>query len=352
MFDIGKFCRIPLCKKIGAAEVTVYVPIQVGGGDAINFVIDAGALQFPRIADTVKKEINYHGADNAIGISYAGKSGDVIKHTNSVVTSPSPYYWEINSAATNAATWDFTGLVIVGANVTLRNVVTFDGMTFSSCLSLVFSDCTVQNSVISKVPTTNNSLTANASSNIDTNVINVALVTAGNYWCSVADPSIFTGNVFTGGGGHAIRITAAGTYTLASNTFTGFGADGSNGAAIYNDSGGAVTLNIAGGVASPTVRNGAGASTTINNNRTVTLTGLKNPSEVRVFAAGTTTEIAGTGAENVIDGDHAFSVSVGTSVDIVILALGYQNMRVLAYTVSADASIPISQQLDRQYLNP
>ncbi len=84
----------------------------------------------------------------------------------------------------------------------------------------------------------------------------------------------------------------------------------------------------------------------------ITLTGLKNPTEVRVFSAGTTTEIVGTGSENVTSGSHTFYVAPSQSVDISILALGYQNMRVLAYATASDASIPISQVLDRQYLNP
>jgi hypothetical protein len=84
----------------------------------------------------------------------------------------------------------------------------------------------------------------------------------------------------------------------------------------------------------------------------ITLTGLKNPSEVRVFEANTTTEIGGTGDESVIDGSHTFSVEVGETVDISILSLGYQNQRLLGYVCSASASIPISQVIDRQYENP
>jgi hypothetical protein len=84
---------------------------------------------------------------------------------------------------------------------------------------------------------------------------------------------------------------------------------------------------------------------------TISLTGLKNPSEVRVFEAGTTTEIIGTGAENVTGGSHAFSVQAGQSLDISILALGYQNLRLLAYSSATSAIVPISQVLDRQYAN-
>jgi hypothetical protein len=86
---------------------------------------------------------------------------------------------------------------------------------------------------------------------------------------------------------------------------------------------------------------------------TLTLTGLKNPTEVRVFNAGTTTEIAG--QESITSGTFSASIDAGAypSVDISILALGYQNTRLLAVDLSGgDLSIPVQQQLDRQYANP
>jgi hypothetical protein len=84
----------------------------------------------------------------------------------------------------------------------------------------------------------------------------------------------------------------------------------------------------------------------------LTLTGLKNPTEVRVFNAGTTTEIAG--QENVTSGTFTTEIDGGAypDVDISILALGYQNTRLLNQTLGDGLSIPVSQVVDRQYLNP
>lgn len=39
-------------------------------------------------------------------------------------------------------------------------------------------------------------------------------------------------------------------------------------------------------------------------------------------------------------------------IDIVILSLSYQDKRILNYTVSADASFPAGQVIDRQFQNP
>lgn len=87
---------------------------------------------------------------------------------------------------------------------------------------------------------------------------------------------------------------------------------------------------------------------------TLELTGLQNPTEVRVYPAGSTTEIAGTGQESVTGGTFTAQIpATYTSLDISILSLGYQNIRLLALPFDADGvSAPIQQVIDRQYANP
>ena len=65
-----------------------------------------------------------------------------------------------------------------------------------------------------------------------------------------------------GSSSHAIVITATGTYDFDTFTYSGYGSDATNTAAIRNESGGAVTINVNGGD-TPTVQNGTGASTTL-----------------------------------------------------------------------------------------
>jgi hypothetical protein len=99
------------------------------------------------------------------------------------------------------------------------------------------------------------------------------------------DPSKISSCSFTfNSAGHAIEISTAGTYSFSGNTFTNYGAGGTNDAAIYNNSGGSVTLNITGGGSTPTVRNGAGASTTVNNAVTLTVT-VKDANSVAISGA-------------------------------------------------------------------
>lgn len=92
-----------------------------------------------------------------------------------------------------------------------------------------------------------------------------------------------------------------------------------------------------------------GGSVVVVNPAVLTLNGLQNPTEVRVYEAGTTTELAG--EENVTTGE--FSTTIQTSsVDIVIAALEYQNIRLLDVDTSQDLTLPIQQRFDRNYSNP
>lgn len=84
----------------------------------------------------------------------------------------------------------------------------------------------------------------------------------------------------------------------------------------------------------------------------VVVNNLKNPSEVRIFEAGTTNELAG--EENVTNGTFTASIDVARYpyVDVSILSLGYQNLRFTNQSVADGVEILASQVIDRQYQNP
>jgi len=107
------------------------------------------------------------------------------------------------------------------------------------------------------------------------------------------------------GAGHAIEITATGTYTLDATSFVGFGANATSSAAVHNNSGGLVTLNIVNGGGTPTILNGAGASTTLNNAVPIVLSGLIAGS--RVYIANVTDSLV---LFNTTEGTTSFSTSV------------------------------------------
>jgi hypothetical protein len=89
----------------------------------------------------------------------------------------------------------------------------------------------------------------------------------------------------------------------------------------------------------------AAGTTTITE---LTLTGLKANTEIRIYEAGTTTEIDG--VEN--SGTTFATTTSASSVDIVVHALGYEYQRLNAVDTSQNLTLPISQQSDRNYSNP
>ena len=146
---------------------------------------------------------------------------------------------------------------------------------------------------------------------------------------------------------NAIKTSVpAGTYSLTGNNFTGYGADNTDNAAIYfTATTGTITVNVSGGNI-PTYKSD-GATVVFQTSSTLTLNGLQPNTEVRVYQAGTTTEVAG--VEN-SGTSEAFAISV-SSVDIVLHNIGYLYQRIKNVDTSADQTLPIQQRVDRQYEN-
>jgi len=313
----------------GQNQALVLQPVQFGNGgtNPIYLDLNATAIEFPSLYNLTQKNINYCSAENVAGLTYYAGNSDTIKHRNSVISSTSSYHWRIHPSSSFSASYDFSGLSIIGAGdvILQRLTSSFSQVSFSNCGVIVQNSASI---TLSRVSTsiTSSALRSNA-------------------------PGLISYSTFTSPGtGHAIEIVSPGVASFVGNTFIGYGLDNTTDSAIFNNSSGSVTLNISAGGTSPTVRNGTLASTTINNNVTITLTGLRNPTEVRVYTAGTRTEL--TGQEDVTTGTYAFSVGSGVLIDVSILSLGYQNQRLLSYSTTTDATLPISQQIDRQYLNP
>lgn len=345
---------------------------QITTGEGLR--VDAGTVGTPNTFETVRaadEDTNFwgwwlssKGAIIAQGKLYIGPStgsatsvfnttGDVVIWASNTVATG---FYEINTrgAGTDvtldgvtiraedpaAARWTLTVQSDTNSYDDTNGVYTgFDTLTLDADTTLDGTKLEDGNSIVQNGATITNCTVLDANT-----ADGVALITSDT-------PNLISNCDFTFSDGHAIEIDTAGTYTFTGNTFTGYGTTGSNDAAIYNNSGGAVTLNIAGGGSTPTYRNGASATTTINNNTSVTLTGLVNPTEVRVYTAGTTTELHG--SENVTTGTFNFSEAASSSVDIRIFATNYEPADILNYTVPAsDASIPIQQRFDRNYNNP
>lgn len=162
-----------------------------------------------------------------------------------------------------------------------------------------------------------------------------------------ATPNVNNTEFIQSGVGHAIEIDTAGDYTLDNLSFTGYGADTTNDAAVYvSAASGTVNITTTGTVTYRT----AGATVNILNDVTITFDKLKDNTEVRIFNTGTTTEIAG--IEDAIGGttddrSFAWTAAAATVVDYQIINKNYVIVRVEGYTVPSNATtVDIAQRLD------
>jgi hypothetical protein len=154
-----------------------------------------------------------------------------------------------------------------------------------------------------------------------------------------------------GNGDNAIHMSASGAFTFTGPSFSGYGPSGSPSAAIYHDSGGHLTINVDSGD-SPTVYNLGASTAEVNNPVILTLTGLVSGSEVRIYEAGTTTELKGV-EECSTTFQYPYNFVSDTYIDIVVHHVNYVYYDVRGYELPNTSSpFPIQQQRDRWYSNP
>lgn len=192
----------------------------------------------------------------------------------------------------------------------------------------------------------------------------------------VNDISEVTGNTFiSDGSNHAVDLGSYTTGTSGTPVTTGITwdniatsyASGSTGSPITPTSTGneiitvnvgqydTLNISVAAGATVPSIRNTASTAGTINviaGQVDLTLDGLIANSEVRIYTAGTTTELDGienSGTSFV----YTYTYVASTFVDIVIHHVDYQYYRLEDVLLgSSDATLPINQIFDRNYSNP
>lgn len=154
------------------------------------------------------------------------------------------------------------------------------------------------------------------------------------------------------GTGHAIEITAAGTYTLNGISFSGYAAtNGTTGnEAVYvNVASGSVTINSDSALSYRT----AGATVTVvAGQKTLSVTNVVSGSDVVILAAGTSTVLASNdGATNPVTSfDYSYTYAPSTFVDIAVYLAGYVPYIVRNFLLPANGgSVQVAQVIDRNY---
>jgi len=156
--------------------------------------------------------------------------------------------------------------------------------------------------------------------------------------------------------GHAVELVTprVASQTSKGNRFTGYGATGTNDAAISNEAGGAVAISTTSGatVAEHTYQNGSGASTSVTGAVSVTVTPLATGSEVRAYRVSDGVEVDGT--ETSTGGSHVLTLVSGQAVDIVVLNYDPPKIPVRIENVSfaVDQNLNPFQRDDPNFKNP
>jgi hypothetical protein len=322
---IGMF---PFVQQSGAAAM-IWAPMQFGGGDPVAISCNLNSFQFPARYDGTAN-FGWNAAEDVAGIKFYPKSGDSIKITNSVFTSPSRYRWEWDASTDAGATIDFTGSTVINANVTLRDLNTaFDSITFIDCPVFTQNGAEITNCAFD-----NTKILASSPANA----------------AKIQDCTFISG-----GTGYAIEISgSAADFSLDGCQFSGYAAsDGSTGnEAIYvNIASGTVQISITGGGSTPSIRT-AGATVTVVNARNLTLSPIVTGSDVVIYTAGTTTVIES--SQNIAGTSYVYdypAADAGDDIDIGIFKAGYVPFFIRGYELSSsDASVPVSQVADRFYI--
>lgn len=306
----------------GRRQILCKVSVTFGDGGTTTTYTDwtGAAVDTPSRGINARPRILWDVPDDKLVVRIEAGASDTIYARNCVLRTETQQQFVLDSTSSASADYDFGGLVLIGWKVSLdASGVTVNGATFASCRGIALNGSALDSCVI------------------DSSLVSPAVTTA--------DPGDVSNCSFiSGGSGHAIEITAPGTYTFAGNTFTGYGANGTTDAAIYNNSGGAVTLNVTGGGDTPTVRNGTSASTTINNNVTISLFNVVAGSSIRVekVSDGSLVEFRTASAD---PEDFAVPASVNYRVKVRNASglTKYKPYETQTGTITNDASVYVTQ---------
>lgn len=183
------------------------------------------------------------------------------------------------------------------------------------------------------------------------------------------------------GAGHAVElgsIADSATVSWDGNELIGYGtgstgsttgATGTDSAAIGCNvaSGKELVISVVNGSTTPTFQNDGAGTVTITAAVSVTVTGLADSSELRIYEEGTTTEIAGveslsggvgTGLNNGTAGTSGgkntftFSTSANNDIDIIPFHITLNSVPLYNYNVGTGGSVPVVQTGDNVFDDP
>jgi hypothetical protein len=320
---------------------------SIQGNISIGDTVGTTATYINSVGETFLWENRRQSANNYYRFNAVGNGTGVtdINFDGCVWTCPTSGSVDVSNA--NVDAFDVRATVITGFNQGINtggvsNI--WSGDTFKLCGQLVTTGTDIRNNTYTGY----------------TGVANTSQV----YWNTTTNPSgKLDGSVFTMPATltHAIQFPTGMTgqsIDITDCVFNGFSASNNVNNSTFHvlATTGTLTINISGGSGNTSYRT-AGATVVIVNSVTITLTTLRDNSEIRVMQAGSNTvELAGIEAATAGTTNartFSFSLSAGTSVDIYIVNVLYENIEIYGYVIPGTAtSLPQAQRFDRVYRNP
>lgn len=313
----------------GKGQAIFYQEVQIGNGSYPTYLkLENTSIEFPEIYNLEKRLTQYCSVPNKIGIMYYAADGDVIIHRSSVISSGSKYYWKIHENSSLNATYDFRGLQIIGAgDIYIRSGLVLEGITFSNCDKVNPNGAEIKDCIFKETTDADGALYVVSSSDMS-KVKN----------CQFRNNSVAI----------CLASSQADEYSFENLWFY----DNTTDVYVKATSGTVVINVVGGGNLDPNKVVSDGATVVVNNVRRLTLSGLKTGSEVRIYDSSTGEELGGiesSGTSFIFE----YNYQPNKYVDIVVHHLNYIYVRIYNYLLpDVDTTLPISQQIDRQYANP
>jgi hypothetical protein len=302
-----------ICRQLASGVVGLQGPLTFGD-------TGSGSIVFQTVGETLVFEPPDAGvADDRFWLAVVGGTGNTsVSWVGCSFICPAGVGAGLLAAESDADTFIMNGCLIKGfeqgitfLSTTTSGTFTITGNTFSGCgqINLGF--------LLQDGDFTGNTISGSTDAATGALLLGSTGYTSG---LTLEDTTFISG-----GSGHAIYITQAGTYTFDGVICSGYGADASANAAIYNNSGGSVTINAQGGSSGLTVLNGSGASTTINNSVNVKVTAVTTTgtpiSGARVFletVSGGTDIFDGSDATSLTDASGEVSTTWNYTADVAV----------------------------------
>ena len=279
---------------------------------ACKIRMDNQALSFPPQADGINNFL-FNVDAGFCGLETNGASGKI---TNSLIASDVNSYWD-----SSADTIDYSGSIFSSFNVTLDVDRTYENESWVNCGTIAL----------------------NNGASLDNCTINGS---TDNYGCSldIADAPIVSDTAIKNCSDYGMLIAGTGDITFDNVTFSG------NTTKDIYFSATTGTINLTTNTAGITYDSAGATINIIAPTTTLTVTGIADNTEVRVYKESDDTELIG--IENSTGGSFSADCSYVGNIYIVVHHLDYQYIRIEYTLAGINAIIPVQQQADSTYRNP